>query len=69
MAVLVCIPINSVRGFPFLHTLSSVYGLWTLGLQPFGLCGRERGWDDLGEWHYNMYNIIYERNHQSRVDA
>ena len=19
--------------------------------QTFGLCGRERGWDDLGEWH------------------
>ena len=27
MAVLVCIPTNSVRGFPFLHTLSSVYCL------------------------------------------
>ena len=25
MAVLVCIPTNSVRGFPFLHTLSSIY--------------------------------------------
>ena len=24
MAVLVCIPTNSVRGFPFLHTLSAV---------------------------------------------
>ena len=21
---------------------------------------RGRGWDDLGEWHWNMYNIIYE---------
>ena len=28
--------------------------------QSFGLCGRMRGWDDLGEWHLNMYNIIYE---------
>ena len=28
--------------------------------QAFGLCGRGRGWDDLGEWHWNMYNIIYE---------
>ena len=28
--------------------------------QSFGLCGRGRGWDDLGEWHLNMYNIIYE---------
>ena len=25
--------------------------------QSFGLCGRKRGWDDLGEWHLNMYNI------------
>ena len=25
MAVLVCIPTNSARGFPFLHTLSSIY--------------------------------------------
>ena len=23
--------------------------------QTFGLCGRGRGWDDLGEWHWNMY--------------
>ena len=37
--------------------------------QSFGLCGRERGWDDLGEWHWNMYNIIYETGHQSRFDA
>ena len=27
MAVLVCIPTNSVGGFPFLHTLSSIYCL------------------------------------------
>ena len=26
-AVLVCIPTNSVRGFPFFHTLSSIYCL------------------------------------------
>ena len=26
--------------------------------QSFGLCGRGRGCDDLGEWHGNMYNII-----------
>ena len=37
--------------------------------QTFGLCGRGRGWDDLGEWHGNMYNIIYETNRQSRFDA
>ena len=34
-----------------------------------GLCGRGRGWDDLGEWHWNMYNIIYEMSLQSRFDA
>ena len=27
VAALVCIPTNSVRGFPFLHTLSSIYYL------------------------------------------
>jgi len=37
--------------------------------QSFGLCGRGRGWGDLGEWHWNMYNIIWETNRQSRFDA
>ena len=37
--------------------------------QSFGLCGRGRGWDDLGAWHWNIYNIIYEMNLQSRFDA
>jgi len=37
--------------------------------QSFELCGRGRGWDNLGEWHWNMYNIIYETSHQSRFDA
>ena len=37
--------------------------------QSFGLCWRGRGWDDLGEWHWNMYNIIYETSRQSRFDA
>ena len=32
MAVLVCIPTNSVGGFPFLHTLSSIYCLQILKL-------------------------------------
>ena len=35
----------------------------------FRLCGRGRGWDDLEEWHRNMYNIIYEMNRHSRFDA
>ena len=39
--------------------------------QSFGLCGRGRGrgWDDLGECHWNMYNIIYEMSRQSRFHA
>ena len=37
--------------------------------QSFGLCGRGRGWDYLGEWHLNMYNIIYETSRQSRFNA
>ena len=30
VAALVCIPTNSVRGFPFLHTLTNIYCLYTL---------------------------------------
>ena len=37
--------------------------------QSCGLCGRGRGWDDLGEWHWNTYNIIYGTSRQSRFDA
>ena len=35
VAVPICIPTNSVGGFPFLHTLSSIYCLQTFGWQPF----------------------------------
>ena len=34
----------------------------------FGVCGRGRGWGDLGECHWNMY-IICETNHQSKFNA
>ena len=37
--------------------------------QSLRLCGIGRGWDDLGEWHWNIYNIIYEMRCQSRFDA
>ena len=37
--------------------------------QSFGLCGRRRGRDDLGEWHWSTYNIIYETSCQSRFDG
>ena len=37
--------------------------------QSYGLCGRGRGWEDLGEWYWNMYNIMYETSRQSRFDA
>ena len=37
--------------------------------QSFGFCGRGREWGDLGEWHWSIYNIIYEMNRQSNFDA
>ena len=37
--------------------------------QSYGLCWRGRGCEDLGEWHWNMYNIIYEMSRQSRFNA
>ena len=29
------------------------FNLWAT-TQSYGLCGRGRGWEDLGEWHWNM---------------
>ena len=37
--------------------------------QTVGLCGRQRGWDDLREKHGNMDIIICEIDCQSRFDA
>ena len=37
--------------------------------QTFGLCGRRQGWDDLREWHWNMYIILCETDSQSRFNA
>ena len=37
--------------------------------QPFGLCGRRRGWDVSREQHRNMYIIKVETDHQHRLDA
>ena len=66
------------------NILTHIYGIWKMVTiilyarqqkrhrcieQAFGLCGRGKGWDDLGGWHWNMYNIIYEMNRQSRFDA
>ena len=55
--------LSSHQGGPFLQTTLKWYRT------VFGLCGRGRGWDDFGEWHWNIYNIIYETSHQSRFDA
>ena len=50
--------------------LTHIYGMVTITLyarqqkrhrcieQSFELCGRGRRWDDLGDWHWNMYNIM-----------
>ena len=39
--------------------------------ESFGLCGRRRGrgWDYLGKWHWNVYNIMQETNCQFRFNA
>ena len=37
--------------------------------QTSGLCGRRRGWDDLREYHWNMYMAICETDRQSKFDA
>ena len=37
--------------------------------QTFGLGGRRRGWDDLREWHRNMYITICEIECQPKFDA
>ena len=70
------IKINEIRSTrKYLHKISIVSfhknilkRHWCIE-QSFGLCGRGRGWDDVGEWHWNTYNIIYETSGQSRFDA
>ena len=37
--------------------------------QIFGFCGRRWEWDDLREYHWNMYIMICEIDHQSKFDA
>ena len=39
--------------------------------QSYGLCGRGRGrgWEDLGEWHWNMYSVMCGAGRQARFDA
>ena len=37
--------------------------------QTFGLCGKRQGWDDLREYHWNMYITVSEIDHQSKFDA
>ena len=37
--------------------------------QTFGLCGRKWEWDDLREYHWNMYITICEIDHQSKFNA
>ena len=63
----VCWPKDPSRKSSF-HILVFQKRHWCIE-QSFGLCGRGRGWDDLGEWHWNMYNIMYETSRQSRFDA
>ena len=63
VAVLVCNLTNSVRGFPFLHTLSSIYCLQTFGSQPFWLvemiphCGLDLHFSD-NEWCWASFHVF-----------
>ena len=50
-------------GYPSAPAPSILYPASNLGL-----CGRGRGWDDLGEWHWNMYTIMWETNRQFILD-
>ena len=63
VAVLVCIPTNSVWGFPFLHTLSSIYCLQIFGSQPFWLvevvphCGFDLHFSN-NEWCWASFHVF-----------
>ena len=63
---------TQIQGYKMIYLNNPVYEtaketlmyrtvLWTLW--------RGRGWEDLGEWHWNMYDIMYEMSCQSRFDA
>ena len=57
-----------IQGYCYHLSKFHIYALvYCIGV--FGLCGRGRGWGHLGEWHWNMYNIIYKTSRQSRFDA
>ena len=53
MVVLVCIPTNSVGGFPFLHILSSIYCLQIFGSQTFWLV-----WSGASLWFWFAFLLI-----------
>ena len=63
VAVLVCIPTNSIGGFPFLHTLSSIYCLQIFGSQRFWLvwmvphCGLDLHFSD-NEWCWAFFHVF-----------
>ena len=70
-------PATGIRVFPILNLRKMVTITlctrqqkrhWCIE-QSYGLCGRGKGWEDLGEWHWNMYNIIFEMSRQSRFDT
>ena len=67
-------PNSGLTGFAVLHC--SLCSHWSCFLFSFIFffnfchqCCSGFWWDDMGEWHWNMYNIICETNRQSRFDA
>ena len=49
-AALFCIPTNSVKGFPFLHILSSIYSLLICSFWPLWLA-----WGDIWVWFWFVF--------------
>ena len=61
VAVSICIPTNSARGFPFLHTLSSIYCLYVFWWWPFYLpfSNNEQGWASFHVFISHLYVFLF----------
>ena len=44
--------ISGPQNFLIMWSLKNLFGRHRCIEQTFGLCGRGKGWDDLGEWHW-----------------
>ena len=58
-----------IRVLPILNPPPSSLPTPSLWVVPVHQPQASRGWEDLGEWHWNMCNIMYETSCQSRFNA